>query len=230
MEDMQQQLSAFGAHLRELRLQRGFTLQELAARIGLSKAHLSRLESGDRQASIAVALMLAKIFRVTLASLFEVPEPDVPCTVIRAADAVEKTAKGLKFAPLSDAGRLFNVQPMRVKVSPSRHGNEHYSHEGIEWVYVLQGKLTLSIAGKLYDLEQGDAAHFESHLPHRLIAREGREAEALVVAAPNWGTASVFKKHSALPARRVLPLLEGKPLRQPVTKLRQKPKPDQLEA
>lgn len=206
IEDIRWQLSAFGARLRELRLQRGLTLQELAVRTGLSRAYLSRLESGGRQASILVALMLSRIFRVTLASLFEIPAPETPCTVIRAAAAVENTAKGLKFAALSDPSRLFNVQPMRVKVSPSRHGNEHYSHEGIEWLYVLHGKLALSIAGNIYELDEGDAAHFESHLPHRLMAREGREAEALVVAAPNWGAAPLFKRHRAPATRRVLPL------------------------
>jgi len=50
--DIEQQLASFGERLRELRLQRGLTLKELADQSGLSKAFLSRLESGGRQASI----------------------------------------------------------------------------------------------------------------------------------------------------------------------------------
>jgi uncharacterized cupin superfamily protein len=53
---------------------------------------------------------------------------------------------------------------------------EHYKHDG-EWIYLLSGRLTLSLAGKTYDLEPGDAAHFDSRLPHRLIARGTRKAE-----------------------------------------------------
>ena len=205
-EDIRRQLSFFGARLRELRLQQGMTLQELASRSGFSKAFLSRLESGGRQASISAALTLCRIFRVSLSSLFESPEETSQCTIIRAADAVEKSAKGLKYAPLSDAGRMFNVQPMRVKVSPQRRGNEHYHHDGEEWIYVLHGKLTLSIAGSAYDLEEGDAAHFESRLPHRLIARGGREAEVLVVAAPRWGaTPPTARERRSIPARGFLP-------------------------
>jgi transcriptional regulator with XRE-family HTH domain len=211
--DIQEQLSSFGERLRELRVQHGLTLQELAAQSGLSKAFLSRLESGDRQASISAALTLSKIFRVSLASLFESPAARSFCTIIRAADAVEKSANGLRFTPLSNADRFFNVRPMRVKVSPSRRGSEHYRHEGEEWVYVLHGKLTLSLAGRTYDLEEGDAAHFESRLPHRLIARGGREAEILVVAAADWGrpkdtSAGVDR---AIPAGGFLALPEGKP-------------------
>ena len=200
-EDIRQQLSLFGARLKELRLQWGLTLQELASRSGFSKAFLSRLESGDRQASISAALTLCRIFHVSLASLFEDPAGQSHCTIIRARDAVEKTSKGLKYAPLSDAGRLFNVQPMRVKISPERRGHEHYHHDGEEWIYVLHGKLTLSIAGNTYDLEEGDAAHFESRLPHRLIARGGREAEVLVVAAPKLGASH----NASLNERRSIP-------------------------
>ena len=214
MDEIQRQLSSFGARLRQLRLRRGWTLQELAARSSLSKAFLSRLESGGRQASIAAALTLSRIFDVSLASLFEAPPEETPCVIVRAAGAVEKSANGLKYVPLSHAGRLFNLQPLRVKVSARRRGNEHYHHDGEEWVYALSGRLTLSLAGKTYDLEPGDAAHFESRLPHRLIARGQRDAEVLVVAAPVWTPPANpdFSQHRAIPAIGLLPLPESRTL------------------
>ncbi len=215
LQDIERQLSSFGTRLRALRQQRGLTLTELAGQSGLSKAFLSRLESGDRQASVSAALTLCKIFQVSLASLFELPAEEPQCTIIRSVDAIEKTVNGLKYTSLSDASRMFNVQPIRVKVSPSRRGNEHYQHEGEEWIYVLHGKLTLSLVGKAYDLEEGDAAHFESRVPHRLIARDGREAEVLVVAAPHWSPSvkSSVQEHRAIPFREFLALPEGKPIR-----------------
>jgi transcriptional regulator with XRE-family HTH domain len=187
-DEVRSQLASFGKRLKKLRLQRGLTLQDLAAQSGLSKGFLSRLELGERQASISAVLKLCKIFQVSLASLFESPLQKPSCTIIRAAEVVEKSARGLKYALLSDATRLFNVQPIRVTVSPSRRGDEHYYHDGVEWLYVLRGTLTLSIMGKTYELGEGDAAHFESRLPHRLIARGGKDAEVLVVAVPDWST------------------------------------------
>ena len=228
MDEIQSQLASFGARLKELRLRRGWTLQELAARSALSRAFLSRLESGGRQASIAAALTLSRIFDVSLASLFEPPATDAPCVIVRAADALEKSANGLKYAPLSRAGRFFNVQPLRVTVSPLRRGNEHYHHDGEEWIYVLSGKLTLSLAGKTYDLEPGDAAHFESRLPHRLMACGRRDAEVLVVAAPVWSPPmnTNFNQHRAIPVMGLLPLPEAKSVETvSVVKRQTKPSP-----
>lgn len=202
-ERIQSQLCSFGARLRELRLKRGWTLEELACRSSLSKAFISRLESGGRQASIAAALTLSRVFDVSLASLFESELAAEPCVIVRAADAVVKSMNGLKYVPLSNAGRFFNLQPIKVTVPLSRRGQEHYHHDGEEWVYVLSGALTLSLAGKTYDLEPGDAAHFDSRLPHRLIARGNRDAEVLLVASPVASTGPMAQpqvsQHHAIP-------------------------------
>jgi transcriptional regulator with XRE-family HTH domain len=209
MEDqIQSQLSSFGARLRELRLKRGWTLEELACRSHLSKAFLSRLESGGRQASIAAALTLSRIFDVSLASLFESPQETQPCVIVRGADAVQKNINGLKYTPLSKAGRFFNLQPIKVTVPVSRRGDEHYRHDGEEWIYVISGALTLSLAGKIYDLKPGDAAHFDSQLPHRLMAKGKKDAKVLLVASPVAGSGQTLlpaaSQHRAIPAIRLL--------------------------
>lgn len=201
---IQIQLDSFGARLKELRLQRGWTLQELALQSGLSKTFLSRLESGDRQASIAAVLTLARIFGVSLASMFESDLATEPCLIVRAAEAVFKTTNGLSYTALSSADRFFNLQPMRLTVSPSREGDEHFSHDGEEWIHLLSGRLTLSLAGKTYDLEPGDSAHFDSRLPHRLIAHGAQSAEVLLVASPvtdsGRGVSPLARQTRAIPA------------------------------
>jgi transcriptional regulator with XRE-family HTH domain len=178
-------LSTFGIRLKELRAEQGWTLERLAQLSGLSKPFLSRLESGDRQTSIAAALTLARIFKVSLDFLFESPLASEPCLVVRAEETVTRKANGLTYASLSNPDRLFTLQPVLVTVPADRPGNEHFQHEGEEWIHVLAGQLTVSIAGDTYDLDPGDSAHFDSRLPHRLIARGDREAKVLVVASPS---------------------------------------------
>jgi transcriptional regulator with XRE-family HTH domain len=198
--EIKSQLHSFGARLRELRLQKNWTLEELACRSGLSRAFLSRLESGDRQASIAAALTLSRIFDVSLASLFESRLAVEPCVIVRYGEGSEHSVNGLKYTPLSRAGRFFNLQPILVKVPLTRPGDEHYRHDGEEWIYLLSGSLTLSLAGKTYDLEPGDAAHFDSRLPHRLIARGSKDADVLLVASPLSNSSPmlpVWQSHSS---------------------------------
>jgi transcriptional regulator with XRE-family HTH domain len=192
------QLTSFGDRLKELRTEQGWTLEQLASRSGLSKPFLSRLESGDRQASIAAALTLARIFKVSLDFLFESPLASEPCLIIRAEDTVTRRANGLTYAALSNPDRLLSLQPVLVTVPADRPGNEHFQHEGEEWIHVLAGRLTLSLAGDTYDLEPGDSAHFDSRLPHRLIPRGGRDVKVLLVASPSERTGAPVR-----PVRRL---------------------------
>src|SRR5271168_779739 len=106
------ELEMLGAHLKALRLAREWTLEELAERSGLSKPFLSRLESGNRQPSIAAILTLARVFGVPMGSLFESHHEDENCIVIRAGESMTRRGNGIEYVPLSGASR-FNLQPMR---------------------------------------------------------------------------------------------------------------------
>jgi transcriptional regulator with XRE-family HTH domain len=183
----QEQLASFGVRLRALRLGRRWTLDELARQCGLSKGYLSRLETGDRQASIAAVLTLTRLFGVSLASMFE-GEESRQILIVRRGAVASHEADGLTCWPLSFMSRPLRLQPMRVVVSPGREGVERRQHDGEEWIYVLSGDLTLSVGEQAHELEAGDAAHFDARLPHRLAARSGLEAEILLVAVPGQDT------------------------------------------
>ena len=191
---------------------------------------------GGRQASIAAVLTLSRIFDVSLATLFESRLATEPCVIVRGGDSAEKSINGLKYVPLSNAGRFYNLQPIKVTVPVSRRGNEHYHHDGEEWIYLLSGALTLSLAENTYDLMPGDAAHFDSRLPHRLIANGKRDAEVLLVASPVAGAGQRMlpsvRQHRAIPAIRLLdfkpqnePAGFGKPRQTKINFQKQKTKP-----
>jgi transcriptional regulator with XRE-family HTH domain len=203
------QLAAFGANLKQHRMRKGWTLDELAKRSDLSKPFLSRLESGDRQASIAAVLTLSEVFGLSLAEMFETQVALDPCLIVRKSDTAPREAYGLSYVPLSQAGHLFNLRPIRVTVSPDRTGNEHYRHEGEEWIYVLSGQITLSLAGERYDLDAGDAVHFDSRLPHRVIPRGKKAPEILLVASPlSLERRAAANTYTLTNSKRAIPLLE----------------------
>jgi transcriptional regulator with XRE-family HTH domain len=179
------QLNHLCRRLADLRAQRGWTLEELAERSGLSKPFLSRLEAGSRQPSIAAVLTLTKVYDVSVAQLFDTqPTPADPCVVIRGAGATAKAVNGLRYVTLSSSTKPFNLQPIGVTIPPDRPGNETYQHEGEEWLHVIAGRVRLSVDGKPHLLDPGDSAHFDSRLPHRLDALDGTEARIILVACP----------------------------------------------
>jgi transcriptional regulator with XRE-family HTH domain len=177
------ELVSLGERLRALRAAKGWTLDELAERSGLSKPFLSRLESGSRQPSIAAVLTLARAYGVPMGSLFDSHQEDESCLVIHAGSTTLRRGNGIEYLPLSGASR-FNLQPMRAMISPLRPGAERYQHEGEEWLYVISGRLKLQVGEKEYELQIGDAAHFDSRQPHRLDALDGKAAEVILVACP----------------------------------------------
>lgn len=171
-----------GNRLHAMREARDWTLEELANHTGLSKAYLSRLEGGDRQPSIAALLAIAKAFGVSIAALFEQPDEAVECVIIRGGSAPVLQANGLSYLPLSSSTKPFNLHPIGVTVPADRPGSETYQHDGEEWIHVMSGRIALSVDGKLHILATGDSAHFDSRLPHRLDAMDGKEAKVVLVA------------------------------------------------
>ena len=175
-------LAGLGARLRRLRAERGWRLEDLAERTGLSRAYLSRLEGGERQPSLSSLFGVARAYDVPFSSLFE-PEAEAEgVVVVRAADGEPQRGNGLLYSRLSDGAWAFNLQPLRVVVPAGREGGALYRHEGEQWLYVLSGRLRFEIAGEEVVLGEGDAAHFDADRPHRFGALDGRDAEAIVVA------------------------------------------------
>lgn len=181
------EVSQLGVRLRDRRAARGWTLDELARRAGLSKSYLSRIEDGDRQPSLASLLSLAQAYGVPLAALFAPPadgraEEARPCAVLRAGSVPPQPGNGLTLAPLSRPAWAAAMQPVRVVVSARREGDDRVRHEGEEWLLVLSGTLCLALDDDRHVLRPGDSAHFDARRPHRLSALDGRDAELILVA------------------------------------------------
>lgn len=170
--------AALGKRLSGLRESRGWTLDDLAARSGLSLSYLSRVESGDRQPSLGTLSVLAQVYGVTLASLFE-PEDD-PCIIVRGSEAETQRGRDLFYTRLSRRGSNNALQAVRLTIT--HQSTATYSHEGEEWLYVLSGKLNLIVGTDEHILEAGDAAHFAANVPHRFSAAVEQITELLIVA------------------------------------------------
>jgi transcriptional regulator with XRE-family HTH domain len=176
-------LSSIGERLKATREQAGYTLDDLAALTGFSKAHLSRLESAERQPSIAALLTFAAALRVPVGRLLgeEENRSTTPLTVYSGAEAPHEVA-GLSVVACSGYPGSGALEALRMTISPARLPGTPARHHGEEWAYVVTGTLVLEYDGRLHKVPAGSCVHFDAEHPHRLGA-ETLPAEVLVVAA-----------------------------------------------
>jgi transcriptional regulator with XRE-family HTH domain len=169
-------LPGLGARLRERRLSSHLTLEAAAARVGLSPAHLSRLETAKRQPSLPVLLGLSRAYGVPVETLLG-EEPSGPSPVVRGGSGEPTLAGGWTYRPAGTPGRA--MQALRVHIPLRVQDAVVRVHPGEEWLYVLQGRLLLTLDREEHLLDPGDAAHFDSMRPHRLAATDRPGVELL---------------------------------------------------
>jgi transcriptional regulator with XRE-family HTH domain len=172
--DLDQALDAVGPRLRALRKQRETTLADLAAATGISVSTLSRLESGARRPTLELLLPLARAHGVTLDELVDAPPTGDPRVHLRPV-----TRHGMTMLPLTR--RAGGIQAYKL-VIPARGGRRDptpQSHEGYEWIYVLNGRLRLVLGHHDLVLVPGEAAEFDTRVPHWFGAADAEPVEFL---------------------------------------------------
>ncbi|KPI17982.1 transcriptional regulator, XRE family with cupin 2 sensor [Actinobacteria bacterium OK074] len=171
-------LPAVAPQLRALRRRAGTTLEAAARAAGLSPAHLSRLETGQRQPSLPMLLALARVYSTTVSELLGETVADRDA-VVRAAAMEPTGAGGWTYWQAGAPGR--GMQALRVHVPYGAQGDIVRVHPGEEWLYVLTGRLRLRLGDTAHLLGPGDSAHFDSLTPHRLAAADQGGTELLFV-------------------------------------------------
>ncbi|MET8957338.1 helix-turn-helix domain-containing protein [Streptomyces sp. NPDC004393] len=171
-------LPAVAPQLRALRRRASLTLEAAARTAGLSPAHLSRLETGQRQPSLPMLLALARVYSTTVSELLGETVADQDAIV--RSPAMEPTrAGGWTYWQAGAPGR--GLQALRVHVPHGTQGDIVRVHPGEEWLYVLKGRLRLRLGDTTHVLEPGDSAHFDSLTPHRLAAADHDGTDLLFV-------------------------------------------------
>ncbi|MGW8381011.1 XRE family transcriptional regulator [Streptomyces sp. ODS28] len=165
-------LEGVGPRLKRIRTERGVTLAALSETTGISKSTLSRLESGGRRPSLELLLPIARAHRVALDELVGAPETGDPR--VRLAP---RTVQGRTVVPLTR--RPGGLQAYKMVLPPHAGEPEPRTHEGYEWMYVLDGRLRLVLAEHDLVLEAGEAAEFDTRLPHWFGAAGDRPVELL---------------------------------------------------
>ena len=193
-------LGAVGARLRELRQRNEMTLTDLSAATGISASTLSRLESGGRKPTLELLLPLARAYGIPLDDLVGAPAPADPRVLGKPVTRHGRTYIPLTQRPGGLRAYKMVLPPPGSAAGPGGAGGraggpdgsaEQNSHEGYEWIYVLNGQLRLRLGEHDFVMKPGEAAEFDTRTPHWFGSAGPEAAEVLVLFGPQGERAHV---------------------------------------
>jgi len=181
-----------GAKIKVLRQSRKKTLQEVADDTGFSPALISQVENNNVSPPIATLSKIAKVLGVRVGYFFRDEGPEEAYEVIRREErpAVTRVISstggqhGYIYHALTFKKRDKIMEPFLLSVDAGlRDEQTLYSHEGEEFLLILEGEAELLLEKERIVLREGDSVYFESTLKHRLLAHGGGGAKVLAVLA-----------------------------------------------
>jgi transcriptional regulator with XRE-family HTH domain len=179
-----------GNKVRELRQKNRYTLQDLAAKTGLSKPFLSQIENHHVVPPVATLLKLARALSVNMGYFFQDEQSSEKISVTRQNERVrierrphhQKGEVNYIYEALETKKSNKHMEPFLVEFRDQDTGEMVFvSHEGEEFVYLLDGKLEFRTIDRVEILEPGDSIYFESDLSHSFRCLSEQPARAMVV-------------------------------------------------
>jgi transcriptional regulator with XRE-family HTH domain len=184
-------MADFGEKIKELRKQKNMTLKDLSSASGLSIGFLSQLERNLTTVAVDALQKVAASLGVDLGYFFSVSESKTERAVIRSYERAVAYAEAGHFIHqyLSPNIANHNIFAEIITLIPDENppeiGVEVFSHEGEEFIYVLEGILTLDYNHEVFKLHHGDTVHMDSKIPHNWYNTTGQMVKILVVRYPN---------------------------------------------
>ncbi len=181
---------AIGPKIRALRLKKKLGLVELGRHTGLSPALLSKVERGRLFPTLPTLLRIALVFGVGLEFFFAGAREKPLVAVTRKKQRVELPERpgardaAYQFASLDYPAteRRFNCYHAEfLPVAPEKL--RPHDHAGVEFIYVIDGTLSVHMSGEEHALEAGDSIYFDASIPHAYRRSAGRRCRAVVVTA-----------------------------------------------
>lgn len=178
-----------GSQIKTLRTAKKMSLRQLSEKTSLSIGFLSQLERGMTSVAVDSLGNIAKVFSVDLSYFFKLPE-DLTDTVICSYEQTITLVESDKFIH-SYLSKNFHDKKMFIEMvtlipeSSSKSTTSTFGHVGEEFIYVIEGVLTLLIDGKQHKLNPGDSIHFNSNSAHNWHNFSNRLTKILVAHYPN---------------------------------------------
>ncbi len=163
--------ASIGLEVRRLRKSIDLTVTELGAAAGISAGMLSKIENGSISPSLGTLDALSKALNVPITRLFAETDERQDCSFVKAGAGVRIERRGTKAGHLYDLlghslGGPISVEPYLITLAEDAVPYTHFRHAGVEFIYMLSGKVRYRHGDRTYLMEAGDALFFDAAARH----------------------------------------------------------------
>lgn len=184
-----------GSQIRQLRNQRGLTLQEVSGLTGLSKPHLSQIENDLVSPPLATLIKISTALGVKIGYFFQDSKPETRLVIDRKEDRSKNTTdksdkkitdSGYKYEPLAYPMVNKFMEPFVIYMEDRKEKDLVYNnHRGEEFAYIIKGKAEIRCADQIVILNEGDSVYFDSGLPHAYRGINGTAQLLIIIFSPS---------------------------------------------
>ncbi|MCE6075545.1 helix-turn-helix domain-containing protein [Agrobacterium vitis] len=164
---------AIGHEVRTFRKKLGITVADLATATGMSVGMLSKIENGNISASLSTLQSLSKALGVPMTAFFKGYEEPRSASFVKAGEGLHLERRGTRAGHhYSLLGHIENntsgvvVEPYLITLNTESDVFPTFQHEGMEFLYMLEGEVVYRHGESLYRMQPGDSLFFDADAPH----------------------------------------------------------------
>jgi transcriptional regulator with XRE-family HTH domain len=168
-----------GKRLKDIRATKGLSLDYLANETGFSVDYISEVEKGEIIPPVATILRLSRALEIDSGILLKKERDEANK---RKADDFKERTEDYSYQTLTPEAVHKHLKAFKIFIDPvSDHKGVSYQHEGEEFIYVLKGKVEVTVGDNKKVLDPEDSLHFNSSIVHKLRNVSPEKAELIVV-------------------------------------------------
>ena len=171
-----------GQRLRQLRMLNGLTQEELASRCELTKGFLSQLENNLATPSLPALMDLVEALGSDMSAFFS--EEKETRIVFGKDDFFEDERDNVTISWVVPNAQKNTMEPIIVEIAPGSCSQVMQPHEGEEFCYVLNGKVTLVMGDREYEVRKGNTFYINGEREHYLRNDSAHAAQVLWICSP----------------------------------------------
>ncbi len=174
-----------GKRVKQYRIGKGLTLQELAEKTGYTKGYLSKIENSEKPPPVSTLINLSKALSISISEIFGEVEENSPICLIKKSErrtiARDGSVFGYAYETLAHKFHNKKMEPYFLTIPLAPKENVLFQHKGEEFVFVLEGTFKFFHGEKEFTVEEGDCIYFDSSIPHYPVCQGDKEAKCLIV-------------------------------------------------